>query len=106
MRSAAFDMSIIEKALVDPIWHTRLGLNLLLFAFAQLLLHLSFGIACWLLALLSEKAFAAVRCPRWQWMLAWFLAGTAWLMVANAALYAHSSLASPITAWQPPAYSE
>ncbi len=95
MHTPAFDMSIIAEALTDPIWHTRLAFNFLLFVLALLLLHLGFGLVCWLLALLSEKAFPAARCPRWQWTLAWAVMGAIWLMVANAAHFAHSSLGEP-----------
>ncbi len=92
MRSAAFTNKIIERALADPIWQTRLGFNIAMFVLALLLLHVGFGLLCWLLAVLSEKAFPATRSSRRQLMLAWFVAGTAWLLIANAARFAHSSL--------------
>ncbi|HTQ37344.1 MAG TPA: sulfatase-like hydrolase/transferase [Steroidobacteraceae bacterium] len=95
MHSAAFDMSIVASALTDPFWHTRLARNIVLFAVAILALHVGFGLLCWLLARLAEKAFPAARCTRRQWLLLWFFAGSGWLLLANAAHFAHSSLGQP-----------
>ncbi|MEJ0098644.1 MAG: sulfatase-like hydrolase/transferase [Pseudomonadota bacterium] len=79
----------------DPIWRTRLGLNITLFGLAMLMLHVGFGLLSWLLAVLSEKAYPNARCSRRQWVFAWFLAGAAWLLLANAAHFPHSSLGEP-----------
>jgi arylsulfatase A-like enzyme len=93
--SAAFNIQIVRSALDVPLWHTRLGLNIALFALALLALHLAFGLSCWLLAALSGKAFPDVRCSRRQWVLGWFLLGAAWLLIANATRFPHSSLGEP-----------
>jgi arylsulfatase A-like enzyme len=95
MNSAAFDMTIVEAALNDSLWQTRLGLNLLLFALALLALHLGFGLVCWLLAWLTEKAFPRATVSRRQWLIVWYLAGAGWLLLANAARFTHSSLGEP-----------
>jgi arylsulfatase A-like enzyme len=94
-RSAAFNMSLVENALDNPIWHTRLGLNIVLFVLAMLALHLTFGFLCWLMAVLSDRAFPAARCPLWQWILLWFLSGAIWLLIDNAAHFPNSSLGEP-----------
>jgi arylsulfatase A-like enzyme len=95
MGSAAFNIQIVKSALDVPVWQTRLGLNIVVFALTMLLLHLAFGIACWLLAVLCGKAFPGVRCSRRQWILGWFVLGAAWLLIANATHFPHSSLGEP-----------
>lgn len=94
-QSAAFSVGIAKGALSAPLWQTRLGLNIALFVLALLALHLAFGLACWALAVISGRAFPGARCSRGQWILAWYLPGLAWLLVANASLYPHSSLGEP-----------
>jgi hypothetical protein len=95
MNSAAFDMKIISSALTDPFWHTRLSLNVVLFALALLTLHAAFALGCWLLAAASRKAWPHVQCSPKQWVLVWFIGGVTWLLLANAARFAHSSLGEP-----------
>lgn len=95
MNSAAFDMKIISSALTDPFWHTRLSVNVALFAFALLALHVAFAMLSWLLAGASRKAWPDVRCSPRQWVLIWFIGGVVWLLLANAARFAHSSLGEP-----------
>ncbi|HTQ37343.1 MAG TPA: sulfatase-like hydrolase/transferase [Steroidobacteraceae bacterium] len=89
---------VVAETLTEPLWRTRLGLNILLFALAQLALHLSFGALCWLLALASESAWPRLRLSRRKWILLWFLAGVLWLMVANASLFPRASLGMPYRA--------
>ena len=96
--SAAFNIQIVRSALDDPLWHTRLGLNIVLFGLALLALHLAFGVCCWLLAVLSGKAFPNARASRRQWILGWFLLGAAWILIANTARFPHSSLGEPYSA--------
>lgn len=98
MRSSAFSMGIVRTALTEPLWQTRLGLNIALFVIALLALHLAFGMACWLLAALSARACPDVRCSRRQWVLLWFLGGVVWLFLANATYFPHSSLGEPYQA--------
>jgi arylsulfatase A-like enzyme len=95
VNSAAFDMKVIDTALTESLWRTRLGVNLLLFALAMLALHLGFGLLCWVLAWLTARAFPGAQGARRQWVLVWFVAGAFWLLLANAARFAHSSLGEP-----------
>lgn len=95
MKTAAFSFVIVEGALTEPVWKTRLGLNVALFFVVVLALHLAFGLVCWLLALAAERAFPLFRCTRRQWILLWFLAAVLWLLLANAALFPRSSLGAP-----------
>ncbi len=95
VNSPAFNIQIVQTALGDPLWHTRLGLNIFLFSCAMLALHLAFGATCWLLALLSEKALPLVRCSRRQWVLIWFIVGALWTLIANANFFPQSSLGEP-----------
>ncbi len=99
LNTAAFhDPKVVAQTLTDPLWRTRLGLNILLFVLAQLASHLSFSALCWLLALLSERAWPATRITRRQWIFVWFLLGTVWLLVANATHFPRSSLGAPYQA--------
>jgi arylsulfatase A-like enzyme len=98
VHSAAFNLGIVEGALTEPLWRTRLGLNITLFVVALLALHLAFGLACWLLAVLGGKTFPGARCSRRQWILGWYLLGLGWLLVANATRFPHSSLGEPYAA--------
>jgi arylsulfatase A-like enzyme len=96
LRTDAFHSTrVVAETLVDPIWRTRLGFNILLFVLAQLALHLGFGILCWLLALASERAWPRAKPSRRQWVLLWFLLGALWVLAANASWYPRSSLGAP-----------
>lgn len=94
MNSAAFSFTVVEAALTDPVWKTRLGLNVAVFFLALLVLHLAFGVTCWLLAIATERAFH-LRATRRQYTLIWFLAGAAWVLLINAARFPRSSLGAP-----------
>jgi arylsulfatase A-like enzyme len=99
LRTAAFrDPKVVAETLAEPLWQTRLGLNIVLFACAQVLVHLSFGALCWVIARLSERAWPKVRATRRQWTFIWFLGGTAWLLVTNATHFPRSSLGTPYQA--------
>lgn len=95
MGSTAFNLDLARSALSVPIWRSRLGLNLGLFVLALAALHLAFGLLCWLLARLSEYAAPKVRCKRRDWILIWYVAGVAWLLIANASWFPKSSLGEP-----------
>lgn len=96
--STAFDVQIVKTALTDPLWQTHMGLNIALFMLALLAVHLAFGLACWLMAVLTERVFPDVRCTRRQWVLVWFLLGVCWVLVANATYFLRSSLGEPYQA--------
>jgi arylsulfatase A-like enzyme len=96
LKSNAFHGTrVIAETLTEPLWQTRLGLNILLFTVAQLALHMCFAALCWLLALASGRAWPTVKLTRRQWILVWFLVGALWLLVANASLFPRSSLGAP-----------
>lgn len=99
LNSAAGQVAVLESAIDAPAWKTRLALNVFLFTAALTSLHLAFGLACWFLAIASGKAFLTVRLTRREWMLLWFVAWSCWLLLANAALYPHSSLGEPYQTW-------
>lgn len=86
---------VVAQTLTEPLWQTRLGRNIFLFALAQLALHLFLGAACWLLAVASGKAWPKAPPSRRQWTLIWFLGIAVWLLVANATRFPRSSLGSP-----------
>jgi arylsulfatase A-like enzyme len=96
--SAAFNIQIVKSALEDPLWNTRLGLNIGLFALAMLALHMAAGFVCWVMAVLSGLAFSSASCTRRQWVVIWYLLGLACLVIANATFFPHSSLGEPYRA--------
>lgn len=92
--SAAFGGPVINAAVGESILGTRLGSNLILFAAALTILHVLFGLVCWTLAFLSQKAWPASPHSGNTWLLLWFVMGASWLLIANAALFPWSSLGS------------
>jgi arylsulfatase A-like enzyme len=74
---------------------TPLGAEVLKFSAAQIALHVGFGLAAWLLAVLTQRAFHATRWRRSTLMVAWFATLVGWLLVANATLYPWSTSGLP-----------
>jgi arylsulfatase A-like enzyme len=68
---------------------------MMLFVLVLLALHLLFGVACWLLALLSGWAWPRARASRAQWVWIWTLALVFALLLHNAAEFPGSSLGQP-----------
>jgi Sulfatase len=93
--SASFGGPIIKSVLAEPIWSTTLGRNIALFVLALSALHGVFGLICWLLARLSEIALPHAWATRLQWIVLWCVVGALWVLIANAALFPHSSLGEP-----------
>ncbi len=99
LNTAAFNMpAVVAETLTEPLWKTRLGLNALVFGLTQLIVHLAFGAACWLLAVASGRAWPKAGPSRRQWVFLWFLMATIWLLVANATLFPRSLLGEPYKA--------
>jgi len=82
----------IQSALTEPIWRTRLGLNLALFAATLVLLHLCYAALLCMLAAASQKSWTRLGGSRRQWILLWFLVTSSWLLLANAAQFPDSTL--------------
>lgn len=93
--SALFGGQIIETTLSEPIWGTTLGMRLMGFIFALVTVHLTLGIAGWLLGHASLRAFPGIRNGARAWTCFWVLALAGWVLVANAALFPYSSLGRP-----------
>jgi arylsulfatase A-like enzyme len=93
--STAFNADIVHSSVSEPLWRTRLGFNTALFALALTVLHLAFGLLCWLGARICEYAFPHSSCSRRNWILVWHLAGVIWILLANATYFPHSALGSP-----------
>lgn len=93
--SMKFGDVAIRTAMETPLWGTSLGRSLAYFVFAQLLAHLTFAALCWALACLTHYAWPGTSVTRRQWVLIWFIAGAAWVMLANASLFPTSSLGEP-----------
>jgi arylsulfatase A-like enzyme len=99
LTSAAGHVAILQSAIDVPAWKTRLAFNVLVFGITLICLHLAFGFACWCLAVAGEKAFSNLRISRREWLLLWFVAGSCCLLFSNAAIFPHSSLGEPYSAW-------
>lgn len=95
LQSSAGEVAILDSAIEQPIWRTRLGLNVLLFLLALVALHLLFAFVCWGLSLLSERAFGGNRITRRQWISVWFIVLGAGVLIANATYFPHTSLGEP-----------
>jgi arylsulfatase A-like enzyme len=74
---------------------TPLGAEVLQFVFAQLTLHVCFGIGAWVLAWLTGRAFGIGRQRRLWLIVGWFAIATCWLLVANATLFPWSAAGVP-----------
>lgn len=95
MGSAEFNLSVVEGALDEPLWRSRLGFNSALFALALIGLHLVYGFMCWLLAVASGIAHPSQNVTRRQWVLLWTLGTALCLLISNAGRFPHSSLGAP-----------
>jgi len=66
---------------------TPLGDAAAAFIFFQLLLHAGFGLVCWLLALITARAFPPLRARR-RWLIAaWVAVAALWVLVGNATMF-------------------
>lgn len=93
MNSILFSTPIIDTVVAGSIWGTRLGVNLVLFALAVLLLHVLFAIAGWGLGRASVSAWPSVSTSSRQWVLLWMLLGIGAATASSAGLYHNSALA-------------
>ncbi len=93
-RSAAFGGAVIDAAVSGGIWGTTLGHNLLVFATAEIFVHVALALICWGLALFSKLAWPANHNSERTWLIFWFTLCAIWLLIANAAFFPWSSLGS------------
>ncbi|MCC7461917.1 MAG: sulfatase-like hydrolase/transferase [Gammaproteobacteria bacterium] len=98
MNSAMFHNGILSALLAGRFWGTALARNMMLFALALLVLHLLFGLGCWVLACVSERAWPQARASRAHWVWLWALGFTIALLAHNAAAFQGSSLGAPYAA--------
>ena len=91
-RSAVFSIGVIDAALAQPIWGTKLGAELARFVVTLILLHAALGVFCWALARLTRLAWPESRNSQRMFALFWLICFIVWLMAANAAWYPLSSL--------------
>jgi len=93
--SAAFGGKIINATLAQPIFGTKLGSNIAMFALAQVTLHCLLGVLCLALAQLAKFAWGDQKNSRRVWTTLWFLVAAIWMLIANATWFPTSSLGSP-----------
>jgi len=95
MTSRAFGGVVLDSVFAGPIWQTALARNVVLFILALVLVHAAFGVICWALAVLSQYAFPRLRVTRGKCVVLWCVSIAMWVLIANAALFPHSSLGEP-----------
>jgi arylsulfatase A-like enzyme len=95
MHSAIFSNGVVDALLAGQFWGAALAHNVLRFAAVLLLLHLLFGLVCWLLARLGEIAWPRLDAQRTHWVWMWALALAFTLLMRNAAYFPGSSLGEP-----------
>jgi hypothetical protein len=93
--SAMFGGRVLNATLEQPLWGTKLGLNLGFFAASLLLVHLAIGALAWALACLSPAAWPRSRNGVRAWTLLWSLLLILWILAANARWFPSSSLGFP-----------
>jgi len=93
--SAIFGGRVIESTLAQPLWGTRLGLRLLGFVSALVVVHLALGLAAWALGHASRRAFPDSPNKLNAWIGFWALALISWVFTANAAWFPYSALGGP-----------
>jgi hypothetical protein len=94
-QSMEFHDFVLDSLFAQPIWGTMLGNSLLFFAFGVVFIHALYAIACWLMAVLSARAWPSLAATRRQHVLLWFLLLTVALLANNAATFVGSSLGEP-----------
>jgi arylsulfatase A-like enzyme len=91
--AGSFESTSILRTLVNgPILGTRLGGQIASIGAAHVAVHGAFGFMCWVLAILSGRAWPSVVATRRQWTLLWLMLGTGVVLVLNAGLYPRTSL--------------
>jgi hypothetical protein len=93
--SAAFDGRVLEATLAEPILGTKLGSNLMLYALAQAALHCVFAMLFVPLGHVTRFAWHDQKNSRRVLATLWFVAGTVWVLIANATSFPTSSLGEP-----------
>ncbi len=81
------DWGALVERLRMRVGGTPFGAEVYRFVAVQVLLHAAFGLGCWLLAILTRKAFPSWRLGRIPLLLIWFGAATLWILVGNATVY-------------------
>lgn len=94
-QSMLFRNKVLESVFAGPIWGSTLGYNLVFLAFASVLVHALYGVACWAISRTSLRAWPSLKATPNQHLLLWFVVLTIGLLAQNAANYSTSSLGEP-----------
>ncbi len=94
-QSMLFHNKVLESVFAGPIWGSTLGYNLVFLAFAMILVHALYGVACWAISRASLRAWPSLKATPKQHLLLWFVVVTIGLLAHNAANYSTSSLGEP-----------
>src|SRR5688572_14015806 len=82
-QSMVFSDAKLRLMFDGPVWGTTLGNNLVYFGLGVLLLHLLYGVVCWLLGHLSVRAWPSEKATVRQHVLLWFVLLTGGLLAHN-----------------------
>jgi sulfatase-like protein len=95
--TVAFHNNMLDNMLEQAVWGSALARNIAGFVLALILVHAMFAVVCWLLARLTEYALPKYSASRTQWVAIWSLGLAACVLIANSALFPHTSLGAPYT---------
>src|SRR5690349_10058548 len=70
-QSLLFHSKVLDSIFAGPIWGSALGYNLVFLAFAMVLVHTLFGVACWAISRASLLAWPALTATPKQHLLLW-----------------------------------
>ena len=94
-----FHNSVVNSIDAGPLLGTALARNLGRFGATLLLLHLLYGLGCWLAARAARVAWPRSGLTTRHWVLVWLCAATITLLIANARYFPNSSLGEPYAQW-------
>ena len=90
--SNAFDHAAFHAVFERSILGTSLAVHITWFLCWLTLLHLAYGVACWLLAHATRIAFPRIQEDIRNVTALWFVGATVWLLVWNSGAYPRTSL--------------
>jgi hypothetical protein len=94
-QSMAVRNNTFDAAFTGPLWGSILGQNLVSFVVALLLLHIAYGLCCWLIARVSFRVWKPASARLNHHVFLWFLLFTMALLASNAGRVPQSSLGEP-----------
>jgi arylsulfatase A-like enzyme len=94
------DLRIATMALIGDTEIPVLTRDIVAFLLAQLLIHTTVGVACWLLALASRRAYPTWRVTLVQWTILWLVLSYLAIDAANTAAFPRSNFSGTLDTTQ------